>query len=183
MHQRHLKEWQGASCRYFELIIWDWYFWTISLLFRVKIWQPWLVGSKCWGDVPCNCSMCLDVIHDHFDVLLMCLCYLCSLCRSGGPRSKQQEAFLLSVVNQTAASCENISTIEAFCGLKEESCDCKHGSSLDQVYNKMVIVHVHYEFRGERIPFASFENDRIDNQDWPLRLAPSLAAITINRTW
>ena len=22
--------------------------------------------------------MCLDLIHDHFDVLLMCLCYLCS---------------------------------------------------------------------------------------------------------
>ena len=56
------------------------------MLFRVKIWQPWLVGSKCWGDVPCNCSMCLDVIHAHFDVPLMCLCYLCSLCRSGGPR-------------------------------------------------------------------------------------------------
>ena len=73
----------------------------------------------------------------------------------GQARSKQQEAFLpssplLSVVNQTAASCENISTIEAFCGLKEESCDYKHRSSLDRIYNKMVIVHVHREFRGER---------------------------------
>ena len=83
----------------------------------------------------------------------------------GQARSKQQEALLLSVVNQTAASCENISTIEAFCGLKEESCDCKHGSSLDRIYNKMVIVHVHREFRGERISSASYENDGIDNRD------------------
>ena len=48
---------------------------------------------------------------------------------------------------------------------KEESYDYKHRSSLDQIYNKAVIVHVHHEFRGKRIWSASFENDRIDNQD------------------
>ena len=40
---------------------------------------PEVGGLKMWGDVPCNCSMCLEVIYAHWHVFEMCLCYLCLL--------------------------------------------------------------------------------------------------------
>ena len=61
------------------LSFFDYFLRVTPLQFRVKIWQPWLVGSTCWGDMPFKCSMCLEVIHAHLDASVMCLCYLCLL--------------------------------------------------------------------------------------------------------
>ena len=36
-------------------------------------------GSKCREDVPCNCSVHLELIYADLDASVMCLCYLCLL--------------------------------------------------------------------------------------------------------
>ena len=115
----------------------------------------------------------------------------CVMSHSRIEEASQQEAerrsFLFSVVNQTAASCENVSTIEAFCGFKRTSDGViqlqispycgpnlqRGNNSSPESQSRRNICFLAPQYTDKMM---MGETIKIDHKDWPLN------AIIINRT-
>ena len=102
--------------------------------------------------------------------------------RIGEADKKQREdPSLFSVVNQTAASCENGSTIEAFCGCKRrlEYYNYKYRCVVCQIYQEIILFlnhRVRYMLAPQYTDKMMGNTIKIDHKDWPLN------AIIFNRT-